>query len=38
LGDGIRLFDQLGPDDLELEPTRVIASPRVTHVRYRVLR
>jgi dihydrofolate reductase len=38
LADGIRLFDQLGPDDLELEPTRVIASPRVTHVRYRVVR
>jgi dihydrofolate reductase len=38
LGDGIRLFDQLGPDDLELEPTRVIDSPRVTHVRYRVVK
>ena len=38
LGDGIRLFDQLGPDDLELEPTRVIDSPSVTHVRYRVVK
>jgi dihydrofolate reductase len=38
LGDGIRLFDQLRPEDLELEPTRVIASPRVTHVRYRVVK
>jgi len=38
LGDGIRLFDQLGSDDLELEPTRVIDSPSVTHVRYRVVK
>src|SRR5262249_29251988 len=34
LGDGVRLFDhQPGPGELELE--RVIASPRVTHLRYR---
>jgi dihydrofolate reductase len=38
LGDGIRLFDQLGPDDLELQPIRVIDSPHVTHVRYRVVK
>jgi dihydrofolate reductase len=35
LGDGVRLF---GPGDqlLELEATRVIESPRVAHLRYRV--
>jgi dihydrofolate reductase len=35
LGDGVRLFDRL--DALvELEATRVIESPSVTHLRYRV--
>jgi dihydrofolate reductase len=35
LGDGVRLFDQL--DTLgEVEATRVIESPTVTHLRYRV--
>jgi dihydrofolate reductase len=35
LGDGVRLFDHL--DSLvELEATRVIESPTVTHLRYRV--
>jgi dihydrofolate reductase len=38
LGDGIRLFDQLGDAQIELEGTRVIESPRVTHLRFRVLR
>jgi dihydrofolate reductase len=33
LGDGVRLFDQLG--GLELELTRVVDSPAVTHLRYR---
>jgi dihydrofolate reductase len=37
LGDGILLFEQM-PPDIELEPTRVIDSPRVTHVRYRVVK
>jgi dihydrofolate reductase len=36
LGDGVRLFDALGPERPELEITRVIASPAVTHVKYRV--
>ena len=35
LGDGVRLFDQLDPM-VELEATRVIESPSVTHLRYRV--
>jgi dihydrofolate reductase len=35
LGDGVRLFDGLGIEPAALEVTRVIASPRVTHLRYR---
>lgn len=35
LGDGVRLFDQLGVDPVELELDRVIESPSVTHLRYR---
>ena len=38
LGDGVRLFDQLGSNQLELEATRVLQSPAVTHLRYRVVR
>ena len=34
LGGGIRLLDQLGQMDLEI--TRVVDSPRVTHLRFRV--
>ena len=36
LGGGVRLFDDL--EDIELEQTRVVHSPAVTHVRYRVKR
>ena len=36
LGDGIRLFDRMDPEPVELECTRVIDSPGVTHFRYRV--
>jgi dihydrofolate reductase len=38
LGGGTRLFDQLEGADLRLEGTRVIDSPAVTHLRYRVAR
>jgi dihydrofolate reductase len=38
LGGGRRLFDDLGPDHIELELTRVIDAPGVTHLRYRVRR
>jgi dihydrofolate reductase len=38
LGDGVRLFDNLGTGQVELERTRVIESPTVTHVKYRVVR
>ena len=38
LGGGVRLFDNVGPDDARLEPTEVVESPKVTHVRYRVVK
>jgi dihydrofolate reductase len=37
LGGGVRLFDRLGIEAIELEATRVIASPFVTHLRFRVV-
>jgi len=37
LGDGIRLFDGIGPD-VEFETTRMLESPRVTHLRFRVVK
>ncbi|MDQ2967759.1 MAG: dihydrofolate reductase family protein [Actinomycetota bacterium] len=36
LGDGTSLFDRLGIDAVRLETTRVIASPSVTHLKFRV--
>jgi dihydrofolate reductase len=36
LGAGARLFDGVEADMLKLEPARVVESPAVTHVRYRV--
>jgi dihydrofolate reductase len=36
LGDGVHLFDRLGIDPVRLEATRVIASPAVTHLRFRI--
>jgi hypothetical protein len=36
LGAGERLLENVG--DPKLEPVDVIASPRVTHVRYRIVR
>jgi dihydrofolate reductase len=38
LDDGVRLFERIGAEQVELECTRVIDSPRVTHLRYRVVR
>jgi dihydrofolate reductase len=38
LGGGVRLFDQLGPEPIELETTRVIESPSVTHLGFRVVK
>jgi dihydrofolate reductase len=37
-GDGIWLFDKMGPEQIELESARVIASPRVTHLMFRVVK
>lgn len=36
LGEGRRLFDHTGSERVELETTRVIESPGVTHLRFRV--
>jgi dihydrofolate reductase len=38
LGGGVSNFDRLGTDPVELESTRVIESPAVTHLRFRVVR
>ena len=38
LGEGVRLFGGIDPQSVELESTRVIDSPRVTHLRYRVVK
>jgi dihydrofolate reductase len=36
LGAGVRLFDHLGAENIELDITRVVDSPGVTHLRFRV--
>ena len=36
LGDGVRLFDDLGPEGIELERTRTIETPSATHMRFTV--
>lgn len=38
LGEGIRLFDHLGPQPVNLEITRVVEGQGVTHLAYRVIR
>jgi dihydrofolate reductase len=38
LGDGARLFENLGPTPTRLECTRAIEAPGVTHLTYRVVR
>ncbi len=38
LGEGIRLFDHIGTEQIELERTRVIESLSVTHLRFRVVK
>jgi dihydrofolate reductase len=38
LGGGLRLFGDLDREPVELEGTRVVEAPGVTHLRYRVLR
>jgi dihydrofolate reductase len=36
LGEGRRLFEHLGAEHVELELTRVVDAPGVTHLHYRV--
>jgi dihydrofolate reductase len=36
LGDGARVFDNLGGAEIQLEQVRAVAAPGVTHVKYRV--
>lgn len=38
LGDGVRLFDGMDPVRFELAPERVVDSPAVTHLKYRIAR
>jgi dihydrofolate reductase len=38
LGDGIRLFEHLGTEPIELSRTRVVEAPGVTHLRFRVIK
>jgi dihydrofolate reductase len=38
LGDGVRLFDDLGTEQIELERTKVIEAPDVTHMTFRVVK
>ncbi|MBE2224993.1 MAG: dihydrofolate reductase family protein [Anaerolineae bacterium] len=38
LGSGVRLFDHLGGEPIELERTRVVEAPGVTHLSFRVIK
>jgi dihydrofolate reductase len=38
LGRGIRLFDHLGDQDIQLEALEAVHTPKVTHLRYRVVK
>lgn len=38
LGSGVRLFENLGPEPVEMERTRVIEAPGVTHMTFRVIK
>ena len=38
LGGGVKLLDGLSADDVKLESTRVVESPAVTHLQYRVVK
>jgi dihydrofolate reductase len=37
LGNGVRLFEHLGDDAIQLEPIDTLEGPMVTHLRYRVV-
>ena len=38
LGDGARLFDNLGDAEVQLEQVRAIEAPGVTHLKYRTVK
>ena len=38
LGAGIRLFDHLGPEPIDLEKIKAVDTPDVTHLRFRVVK
>lgn len=38
LGDGVRFFDDLGAQPIELERIQAVESPGVTHLRFRVVK
>lgn len=38
LGAGVRYFDRLGPEPIELERVSVVETPDVTHLRFRVIK
>lgn len=38
LGEGIRLFDNMGAEHIELEKIGIIETPSATHIRFRVVR
>ncbi len=38
IGGGVSLFDHLGAGPIELECTRVVEAPNVTHLRYRIIK
>ena len=38
LGQGRRLFDNLAPEQVELEPTRILEGEGATHLHYRIRR
>jgi dihydrofolate reductase len=38
LGDGARLFDNLGDGEVQLEQVRAVEAPGVTHLKYRTVR
>jgi hypothetical protein len=38
LGDGARLFDNLGDPEVGFECTRAVEAPGVTHITYRIVK
>lgn len=38
LGGGVRFFDNLGAEPIELEQTKMVEAPGVTHLRFRVVK